>query len=228
MTADVDALKRAAAHRALEYVREGDVVGLGTGSTAELFVEALGRRAAHGLRVTGVATSHRTEELARRLGIPLADLGPETRPRIAVDGADEIVPETLHVLKGHGGALLREKMVAAAAEQVVLVADDSKLVPRLACNRPVPVEVVRFGWRHTAAALARLGCEPARRMRDGAPFVSDEGHYILDCRFPPLDDPAAVAARIKTLVGVVEHGLFVGLVHRVVVASADGLRIIER
>ncbi|MCC7104888.1 MAG: ribose-5-phosphate isomerase RpiA [Chloroflexi bacterium] len=219
----VDELKRAAARRALEYVRDGDIVGLGSGSTAEIFLQELGRRVADGLRIVGVPTSRRSDELARGLGIQTAELSPEARPLVTVDGADEVDRATLNVLKGRGGALLREKQVAASSDRVVLIVDDSKLVTRLGERTPVPVEVVRFGWRQTAAELARLGAEPRQRLAEGQPFVTDEGHYVLDCRFQSLADPARLAARIKSIVGVVEHGLFVQLVDRVIVAGEQGV-----
>jgi ribose 5-phosphate isomerase A len=213
--------KALAARRAAEEVRDGMVVGLGTGSTAALFLQALAERMRQGLRVVGVATSEATATQARRLGIPLVTL--EDRPTVDLDadGADEVAPGG-ELLKGLGGALLREKIVAAAARRLLIMVDEGKLVRRLGEKAPVPVEVVRFGWRRTAEALRSLGAEPALRGGEADPFVTDGGNYILDCRFPAGTDLAALAPRIKALVGVVEHGLFLGMRPTVFIGHADG------
>lgn len=226
----IEDLKREAALRALEYVRDGMVLGLGSGSTAEIWTTELGRRVEQGLRVVGVPSSRKVEALARRVGVPLADLDRQARGHgrapihLTVDGADEIDQQSFVLIKGGGGSLLREKLVAVASEQEIVIADDSKLVTVLGERRPLPVEVVQFGWRRTAEAVERLGCRAARREVDGRPFVSDEGHYILDCQFPRIDEPEWLAREIKALVGVVEHGLFIGLAHRLIVASRDGVQ----
>jgi ribose 5-phosphate isomerase A len=223
-----DQLKRAAALRALEFVRDGMVLGLGSGSTAEVWLEQLGRRVQAGLKIVGVPTSRKTEALARRLGVPLASLEDFERLDVTVDGADEIDPRTLDVIKGRGGSLLREKLVAIATEQEIIIAEGSKLVSRLGERQAVPVEVVRFGWRQTASALEQLGCEPELRLSEESPVVSDEGHYILDCRFPPIAEPQPLAREIKALTGVVEHGLFLGLAHRLIIADESGVKVLER
>jgi ribose 5-phosphate isomerase A len=228
MTVGSDDPKRVAALSALAYVRDEMVVGLGSGSTAEMFVAELGERVRAGLRVVGVPTSRKTEALARRLGVRLADLDDHQGIDVTIDGADEIDARTFHVIKGRGGSLLREKLVAAATNHEIIIADDSKLASTLGERQPVPVEVVRFGWRRTAEALKRLGCEPTLRSVGGAPVVSDEGHHILDCRFPPIHEPEQLAREIKAIIGVVEHGLFIGLVHRLVIASRAGVKIFER
>ncbi|HKP51800.1 MAG TPA: ribose-5-phosphate isomerase RpiA [Chloroflexia bacterium] len=229
MSSDVRELKKAAALRAVGYVRDGMRVGLGTGSTAEYAVRELGARVAQGLQIIGVPTSEKTAVLARQLGIPLATLEECPELDLTIDGADEVDPRTLDVIKGLGGALLREKIVALASKLEVLVVDESKIVERLGERTPVPVEVVQFGWTQTHSALAALGCDPQRRITGrGEPYITDSGNYLLDCRFPGVDDPADLATRIKSITGVVEHGLFVGIAGRVVVAGESGVQVIEK
>jgi ribose 5-phosphate isomerase A len=228
-TVDVEAQKRAAARRATEYVRDGMVVGLGSGSTAELFVAELGARVGNGLRVRGVPTSERTAALAAAAGLALTSLDEVPRLDLTVDGADEVEPSSLALVKGRGGALVREKLVAAATDRVVIVADQSKIVPTLGLGHPVPIAVVPFGWRQTADRLRPLGGQAELRRRpDGSPFRTDDGHAILDCRFGPIAEPARLAGDIKTIVGVVEHGLFVDLADWVVVGGPDGATVLER
>jgi ribose 5-phosphate isomerase A len=222
---DTDELKRAAARRALEDVRDGMVLGLGSGTTAEIFLAELADRVRRGLRVTCVPTSTRVRTLADQLGVRVASLNEHAHLDLTVDGADEIDLRTFNLIKGRGGALLREKLVATASDREIIVADESKLVTTLGERQPVPVEVVRFGWRRTADALERLGCTAALRDVEGGPFTTDENHYILDCRFPPIGDPARLAREIKAIVGVVEHGLFIGLAHAVVIAGWRGVQV---
>jgi ribose 5-phosphate isomerase A len=227
MTKDRDELKRAAALRAIEEVQDGMVLGLGTGSTAAFVVEGLGRRVAGGLRVVGIPTSERTAAQARRLGIPIATFAEYQRLDLTIDGADEVQLGSLDLIKGLGGALLREKIVAAASERLVIVVDQEKLVERLGEHTPVPVEVTQFGWQATAVALAKLGCVPERRYAAGEqPFVTDGGNYILDCRLGPTADPGKVERDIAMIVGAVESGLFVGRSSMVVVASATGVEVL--
>jgi ribose 5-phosphate isomerase A len=220
------ALKHAAARAAVQHVAPGMIVGLGSGSTAALVVEEIGRRLATGeLRdIIGIPTSNATHHHALACGIPLDTLDRHLRVDLTIDGADEIDPQG-RVIKGGGGALLREKIVAAHSARWIIVADPSKLVDRLGTRYPVPVEVVRFGWRGHLEALRELGAEPTLRLRDGEePFVTDEGHYIIDARFPGgLADPAAVATRIRRRPGVVETGLFLDYHPELVIgrASAD-------
>src|SRR5262252_5931679 len=193
MTVDRDELKRAAAMRAIEEVEDGMALGLGTGSTAAFVVEGLARRLAAGLRVVGIPTSERTADQARRLGIPIATFAEYQRLDLTIDGADEVELGSLDLIKGLGGALLREKIVAAASNRLIIVVDQEKLVERLGEHTPVPGEVTPFGWQVTAVALARLGCTPQRRYTSGEqPYVTDGGNYILDCRFSPLSDPSAI------------------------------------
>jgi ribose 5-phosphate isomerase A len=222
-----DEQKRAAAMRAIEEVEDGMVLGLGTGSTAAFVVEGLGARVARGLKVVGIPTSERTAAQARRLGIPIATFAEYQRLDLTIDGADEVQLGTLDLIKGLGGALLREKIVASASNRLVIVVDQEKLVDRLGEHTPVPVEVTQFGWQATAVALAKLGCVPERRYAAGEqPFITDGGNYILDCRFGPLADPRAVEKNMALTVGTVESGLFVGRSSMVVVASASGVEVL--
>ncbi|HEX6623022.1 MAG TPA: ribose-5-phosphate isomerase RpiA [Pyrinomonadaceae bacterium] len=221
--------KQLAGARAAEYVEDGMAVGLGTGSTAYWMVEALGVRVKHGLRVRGVPTSRRTEEQARALGIPLVTFAEVQQLDLTIDGADEIDP-SLALTKGGGGALLREKLVAAASGRMIVVADSSKLVPVLG-KFPLPVEVVPFAWEVTARRVEALGCNPRlRHAGDGEDaYVTDNGNYILDCDCGVIADPARLERELKLLPGVVECGLFVGMAETVVVADeAGGVRLIER
>ncbi|MET0645869.1 MAG: ribose-5-phosphate isomerase RpiA [Pyrinomonadaceae bacterium] len=220
--------KQRAGFKAAEFVEDGMRVGLGTGTTAYWLVERLGERVrVEGLRVRCVPTSRRTEEQARALGIPLVTLGEAGELDIAIDGADEIGP-SLALIKGGGGALLREKLVASAARRFVVIADRSKQVEMLG-RFPLPVEVVQFGWELTARGVGVVtGVEPAlRRDANGEPFVTDNGNYILDCRCVEIPDPARTERELKSLVGVVESGLFVGMADSAVLADEEGLEIIE-
>lgn len=213
--------KAIAARRAAQEVKDGMIVGLGTGSTAGVLVAVLGERVRQGLRFVGVPTSEATAKQAMALGITLATI--EERPALDldIDGADEVDPQG-ECVKGLGGALLREKIVACAAKRLVIMVDESKLVLRLGEKTPLPVEVVRFGWKRTAEAVRALGAEPVLRGGEGAPFITDGGNYVLDCRFPVGLDLVALAGPIKATVGVVEHGLFVGMRPTVLVGRADG------
>ena len=223
---DRDSLKRAAAERAVEFVESGMVLGLGTGSTAAFVVSRLAARVAQGLDVVAIPTSEQTAAVARRLGIRLTSFAEHRRIDLAIDGADEVERGSLDLIKGRGGALLREKIVAAASDRFVVVVDDEKLVDRLGESAPVPVEVAQFGWEATAAALAELGPEPNLRRLGGKPFVSDGGNFILDCRFGPVGDARRTECAINLTVGVIENGLFVGRTSAVVVASANGIEVI--
>lgn len=222
--------KRQAAERALDsYARSGMALGLGSGSTATAMLHALAARLGDGrLRdIVGVPTSERTEAVARRLGIPLVSL--EERPELdlAIDGADEVGPN-LHLIKGLGGALLREKIVAASARTFVVIADVSKRVGRLGERAALPVEVVAFGRVLCERRLAALGAAPAVRLTPGGEtFRTDEGHMILDCRFDGIDDPVGLAAAIAGIPGVVGHGLFVGMAAAAVIAGPDGITIVQ-
>jgi ribose 5-phosphate isomerase A len=220
--------KQRAGRRAVEFVEDGMTLGLGTGSTAHWVVERLGERVREeGLRVRCVPTSRRTEEQARSLGITLVTLGEVLELDLAIDGADEIGPH-LALIKGGGGALLREKLVAAAARRFVVVADASKRVEVLG-RFPLPVEVVRFAWEVTARRVADVTKAEAVLRRDerGEPYVTDNGNLILDCRCGEIREPARIEHELKSLTGVVECGLFVGMADLAVVATDDAVEIIE-
>ena len=222
-------LKRQAAERAVEAIQSGMVVGLGTGSTAVHAVRRLGALLAEGRlqRIIGIPTSEATARAARQAGIPLGTLDDHPSVDIAIDGADEIDPQ-LNLIKGLGGALLREKIVAAAARRLIIMADDSKRVDQLGTRAPVPVEVVPFARRPAADYLASLGARVVERRRDGQPFITDEGNVILDCHFPGLPNPGEIAQLIRAQPGVVEHGLFLGMASEAVVAGVRGVFILER
>ncbi len=225
---DPDLLKRASAQRALALVTDGMVLGLGTGSTAKHFVAGLGERVRAGLKVVGVPTSEVTRAQAQAERIPLATLDDEPVLDLTVDGADEL-DDRLRLIKGGGGALLREKIVAQASRRMIVIADSSKRVPVLGAY-PLPIEVVTFGLevtrRAVAAALAGLGLPEDLRLRraaNGTPFVTDGGHAILDAPLSRIDDPERLAAALAAIPGVVEHGLFLGLATGAVLAAPDGL-----
>ncbi len=212
--------KQTAALKAVEFVEDDMVVGLGTGSTAYWVIQRLGQRVKEGLRIRAIATSVRSETLARELNIPIISFANVQSIDLAIDGADEADPAN-NLVKGGGGSLLREKIVAAASRSFIVVVDESKLVSQLGAF-PLPVEVVPFGWEATAKACAGLGCTPARRMADGQPFVSDNGNYILDCAFGTIAAPETLARRLNAIPGVVEHGLFLGMVSKLVIGRPDG------
>ncbi len=228
-----DDLKHAAAAAALEHIEPGMKLGLGTGSTAEAFVTLLGERVAKGLDVIGVPTSDRTGALAERLGIRLTNLDDDPHLDLTVDGADEIDPD-LRLIKGGGGALLREKIVASASDRMIVIADGSKLVETLGAF-PLPIEVIPFGVTPTLRAietviadLALQGDLDVRKRADGIPFVTDGGHLIIDASLPAITDPEALARRLASVAGVVEHGLFIGLATMAVIATETGVKKIER
>jgi ribose 5-phosphate isomerase A len=225
---DRDTQKRAAAETAAAMIEDGMVVGLGTGSTARFAIEALIRRVREGLRIRAIPTSERSAAQARDGGIPLTSFTEHRRLDITIDGADEIEIGSLSLIKGLGGALLREKIVAVASDRLVIVADGRKLVDRLGATVPVPVEVVPFGWETTADRLRRLGTEPQpRRDADGKLFCTDGGNRILDCQFGAIGDPAALDLAIGQTVGVVETGLFIGIAKLALVAGDNGVRRLE-
>lgn len=226
-----DDLKRAAARRAVDFVTDRSVIGLGTGSTVRPLLRFLGERLAAGrLRdILVVPTSQDTATRCRALGIPLTTLDEHPQLALVIDGADEVGPG-LDLIKGLGGALLREKLVVRAARRFVVIADSSKRVRRLGTRSPLPVEVVRFGWSTHLPFFERLGAEPAlRRAADRRPYVTDEGHFIVDCRFPSgIRDPRALARALARRSGIVEDGLFLGMAHTAVVAGVRGVSVLER
>jgi ribose 5-phosphate isomerase A len=226
--AERDALKRAAAEAAVELVQEGMVVGLGTGSTAAFAIEALARRHRQGLRFVGTPTSERTAAQATAAGIPLTSFAEHRQIDLTIDGADEVERGTLNLIKGLGGALLHEKIVAAASRRLAIVVDGAKLVDRLGTRAAVPVEVVAFGLEATGAALEGLGASARLRLSPaGEPFVTDSGNRILDCSFGPIADPARLERRVRRVVGVVESGLFIGRADPVFVADAAGVHRLD-
>lgn len=222
--------KQRAAEAAMKLIESGMVVGLGTGSTADFFLQALGDALAAGkLRdIRGVPTSVQSDRRARELGIPIITLNDHARPDITVDGADEIDPN-LNLIKGLGGALLREKIVAQASAKLVIIADDSKAVKTLGSKSPLPVEVAPFCYEAHAPFLESLGAAPTlRRNADGNPYVTDNGNYIFDCRFKSIDDPADLQRKLKERAGIVESGLFIGLARVAFVADQNGVRTITK
>jgi ribose 5-phosphate isomerase A len=229
----MDELKRQAAARALEAVRDGMRLGLGTGSTAKHFVELLGERVRAGLKVIGVPTSEATRADAARYGIALATLDEIDRLDLTVDGADE-VDHSLNIIKGGGGALLREKIVAAASDRMIVIADDSKWVEALG-RFPLPVEVIPFGLAATRRALAEAFAESGvsgqmgvRKAKDGHVFVTDGGHWIVDAHLRRIPDAPRLAGLLSAIPGVVEHGLFIGLASTVILAGTHGIRVVEK
>jgi ribose 5-phosphate isomerase A len=228
-TSELDRLKATAADAAVAMVEDGMIVGLGTGSTASFGLGMLGQRVREGLRVIGIPTSEQTAREARRLGIPLSTLGEHDHIDVTIDGADEVDVGTLTLLKGRGGALLREKIIASASTQLIIVVDETKLVHRLGVKSPVAIEVVPFGWRATARRLQSLVSSLERRTTsEGAPFMTDGGHYILDCVCGGIEDPEGLQRQLDGTVGVVEHGLFLGLASRVIVGGSHGVRVLQR
>jgi len=225
---NLEKLKEQAALEALTHVQSGMRLGLGTGSTVAWFLEHLGRVLAEGTLtdISGVPTSQRTEDACGRLGIPVISLAEFPRLDLAVDGADEVT-RSLDLIKGLGGALLREKMVAAAARSLVIIADETKLVDGLGEKSPLPVEVVKFEWRSHLGFLQDLNCEPVLRLNDeGAPYVTDNGNHILDCRFATgIDDPSDLQRQLADRPGIVDHGLFIDMASTAVIATAGGIKV---
>jgi ribose 5-phosphate isomerase A len=226
---DRDRRKREAAERALQLVKPGMKLGLGSGSTARQFVDLVGERVKAGLHVRCVATSAGTATQAKALGIPLGTLDDIPELDLTVDGADEVDPK-LNLIKGGGGALLREKIVASASKRMVVIADSTKLVPRLGAF-PLPIEVVPFGLaatrRHIERAFAQLGLAGPIHLRGGSsPFVTDGGHYILDCSLGAIAEPEELSQILSPIPGVVEHGLFIGLARAAIIAGAEGVEVL--
>lgn len=212
------------ARAALTHVADGMILGLGTGRAAEAFIQALGERVRAGLRVSGVPTSNRSNELARQLNIELRSLEEVERIDVAFDGADEVTPD-LALTKGLGGALLRERVVAAEADRFVVLVTPEKLVDKLGTRAPIPIEVVPFAGPSVMRRLRKLGGEPVVRAKaDGFTYFTDNGNWIVDARFAPIDDPAALGAAVRNIPGVVDHGIFLKMANVVLVADPDGVR----
>jgi ribose 5-phosphate isomerase A len=223
----MDELKRQAAIAALDAVKDGMIVGLGTGSTAAHFIRELGSRVRGGLRVQGIPTSEESSKLALEVGVPLTTLHDQPVIDVTVDGADE-VSEGLDLIKGLGGALVREKVVAHASNYVIIIVDESKLSARLGSKAPVPVEVVPFAIDAVRGQLKLWGGEPKIREREGKPFVSDNGNLILDWWHEPIDQPIALEKQIKGVTGVVDSGIFANVAGLVIAATSTGIRMLKR
>lgn len=219
--------KEIAGRAAAQLVRDGEIVGLGTGSTAYFAVVALAERVLKGLKIRGIPTSLHTAGLARRLGIPLTTLDEHPELDITIDGADEVGPK-LNLIKGGGGALLREKIIASASKKMVVVADSTKIVTALG-NFPLPVEIIDFARAVVEKKIAALGATiKLRSTSDGKPFVTDEGHHILDCSFGSINDPPTLARELSDIPGVVEHGLFIGLAKLALVGRGNSVEEVAR
>ncbi|WP_234533185.1 ribose-5-phosphate isomerase RpiA [Paenibacillus pseudetheri] len=219
-------VKQLAAEKAVEYVEDGMKVGLGTGSTAYWAIRKLGERVSEGLKITTVATSRASEEQARELGIPLVAFSDIDSLDLTIDGADEL-DSSLQLIKGGGGALLREKIVASNSTRMIVIADEGKVVNTLG-KFPLPVEIVPFAWEWTVAELAKLGCQPELRRNGEELYKTDNGNYIADCRFEAIDAAPKLALTIQNIPGVVDHGLFIGIAAMAIVGKLDGsIEIIE-
>jgi len=224
---NVDEAKELAAQKSLEFVEDGMVVGLGSGTTATHFIKLLGERVKQGLKVRGIASSKASEDLALSLSIPVTNFQECPVIDVAIDGADEVTHQ-LQLIKGGGGALLREKIVASASKRFIIVADSSKLVDRLG-KFPLPVEVIRMASPLVARRLEQLGMSPTvRKTATGADYITDEGNLILDCACGEIDDPHRVAASITEIIGVVEHGLFLDMAERALIAGDSGVTELTR
>ncbi|WP_141432718.1 ribose-5-phosphate isomerase RpiA [Bacillus sp. 03113] len=212
--------KRVAGEKAIEYVIDGMLLGLGTGSTVYWSILKLGELVKKGLDIRGVPTSKSTEKLALELGIPLVNLSSINRLDLTIDGADEANPD-FELIKGGGGALLREKMIASISERFIVVIDESKYVEQLG-QFPLPVEIVQFGWEITCSQIRTLGCNPKLRMDHHAPFITDNGNYILDCYFEKIHDAVKLNKMLNMIPGVVENGLFVNMADTIVIGGKNG------
>lgn len=222
-----DQEKEVAARASLKFIRDGQVVGIGTGSTAAHFIRLLGDRVQQGLKIRGIPTSDRSRKMSIELGIPLTSLDEVQKIDVTVDGADEVDPQ-LRLIKGGGGALLREKIVASASKQMVIVVDESKQVAMLG-RFPLPVEVIKFAQALVRERIEALGAAVSLRMRpDGNPFLTDENNHILDCRFGQIADPDGLARTLSDMPGVVEHGLFIGMATTVLIAKGGEIKQLHR
>jgi len=225
----INEFKQEAAKAAAAELRDGMIVGLGSGSTARLAVDAIGQRVKEGLQIIGIPTSEQTAQQARSLGIQLSTLGEYSQIDVTIDGADEVELGTLNLIKGGGGNHLREKIVATASSRLIIAVDESKLVSQLGTHAKVPVEVAQFGWQATALSLAKLKATPTLRLRpDGAPFITDGGNYILDCEFGAIESPSVLQRELDAVVGAIEHGLFIGMARLVVIGTSDGVKRLDR
>ena len=223
-----DDLKRSAAIHAASEVDEGMVLGLGSGSTMDFVLEALATRVANGLRISGIPTSNKTADLAKKFGISLTNFSEHKHIDLAIDGADEVERGTLNLIKGRGGALLREKIVAVASSRMIIVIDQSKLVDRLGSHMPLPVEIVSFGWQTTLNRLKEIGVMPTLRKTADKPFVTDSGNYIVDCEVAGVSDLLLLEKNLSGLIGVVENGLFIAIASKIIIGSHEGVTYLEK
>jgi ribose 5-phosphate isomerase A len=221
-------LKKLAAEKALDYIKDGMIVGLGTGSTVEYTIRKLGKLVSEGLNIKGIPTSIHTMRIAKEENIPLTNLEENPEIDVTIDGADE-VDSNLNLIKGGGGALTREKIIAFNSKKVIIVIDDSKIVKALGIDFDLPVEVVKFGWTSVKKVLEDFGCTvKLREIMNNEPFITDNGNYILDCEFERIEDPQTMEVEINNIPGVVENGLFVGLVDEVIVGSTQGILTLNK
>jgi ribose 5-phosphate isomerase A len=220
-------LKEMAAREAVKQVKDGMVVGLGSGSTASIAIRILGEKVKQGWKIVGVPTSRDSEDLGRSVGIPMGELKDYHAVDVTIDGADEVDPN-LNLIKGLGGALVREKIVASVTKMEIIIVDESKLVDFLCQKAPLPVEIVRFASESTLRRLEKFGCVPKLREMNGMKFITDNGNLIADCKFSRIDNPRKMESDLNLVPGVVDNGLFVGLAHKVIVASKDGVRTIDK
>jgi ribose 5-phosphate isomerase A len=220
-------LKQVAGERAVEYVKDGMVVGLGTGSTVYFTIKRLGMMVSQGLEIIGIPTSISSENIAKDSGIKLSNLEEHPNIDVTIDGADEVDPN-LNLIKGMGGALFREKIVAAASNMEVIVVDPSKMVDILGTRSPLPVEVSAFGWKNCLESLKKHRCEPKLRMKDDGVYLSDNDNYIIDCSFERIDDPKDLESRINNIPGVIENGLFLGLTDIVLLGTEEGIKLFSK
>ena len=225
----MEQLKQKAGEEAAKRVVNGQRIGLGTGSTVRYFLEALGQRLAEGdlSEIVGIPTSARTEAQARTLNIALATLEEAPALDLCVDGADEVDPQ-LNLIKGLGGALLREKIVASASRHFIVIVDNAKLVKELGQNCPVPVEILPFGWNVTAEQIRAIGGNPVLRMENNSPYKTDQGNHILDCHFGTIEDPWQLARDLDSLPGALGHGLFLGFANEVIIGTPEGIETLSR
>lgn len=221
---DLEALKRLAAEKAVEAVEPGMVLGLGTGSTVYYALLKLGQNVRNGLGIIGIPTSIQTADIAQHEGIKLSDLATYPELDLTIDGADEIDPD-LNLIKGLGGALVREKITVAASNRLIIIADQTKVVPHLGSKSPLPVEVVQFGWEVTRNRLSQLCSRVVQRQNREVAYITDNGNYILDCYFERIDNPAQAEVEINNLPGVVENGLFINRAEQAIIATQDGIHI---
>ncbi|MDX8045367.1 ribose-5-phosphate isomerase RpiA [Gracilibacillus sp. S3-1-1] len=226
MVSNAEQLKQIVAKEAVNYVKDGMKLGLGSGSTMYFFMKELGERVQDGLNVVGIPTSNKTAEWAKEFNVPLTDFSETQELDLAIDGADE-VDLNLQLIKGGGGALLREKVVAASAKEFLVIVDESKIVDHLG-TFPLPVEVVPFGWEVTAKEITALGCELERRTDNGQVYVTDNGNYILDCKFDKILDPEKLNKDLQSLVGVVENGLFINMTSKVLISDLEQVKVMEK